>query len=366
MTKPSENPALSGLVALSNRTGADIRPTLLRVMTDLYLQKPAHTVEEEAEYTRMALKLIDHVDGKTRSMIAGKIAGYPNAPAAVRQRLLKDLIVVKAPEEPAQDHAKERAKESAKESTKESTKERAKERAKERTGGNAEAGAGEGTGKSAIEDAIQRPANDPAKPSTKTAAATPPTALELSELFVTSNAEERRLILLNLPYAPIMPAAPLDAVPAQAAIQLLEASALAHQSEKFVREFARALSISPTQALRLAQDPGGEPVVVAALALGMPAAVLQRILLCLNPAISRSIQRVYDLTLLHEDLTAASALRLVAIWQAADREENKPVASIPTSVPRVPQRAAGDSRPLVPVPRPKIRWDELARKADGG
>ena len=362
MPKPSENPALSGLVALSSRTGADIRPTLLRVMTDLYLQKPAHTAEEEAEYTRMALKLIDHVDGKTRSMIAGKIAGYPNAPAAVRQRLLKDLIVVKAPEEPAQDHAKERAKESAEESTKES----AKESAKQRTGGNAEAHAGEGTGKSAIEDAIRRPANDPAKPSTNTAAATPPTALELSELFVTSNAEERRLILLNLPYAPIMPAAPLDAASAQAAIQLLEASALAHQSERFVREFARALSISPTRALRLAQDPGGEPVVVAALALGMPAAVLQRILLCLNPAISRSIQRVYDLTLLHEDLMAASALRLVAIWQAADREEKKPAASNPASVPRVPQRAAEDSRPLVPVARPKIRWEELARKADNG
>ena len=143
MTKPSENPALSGLVALSNRTGADIRPTLLRVMTDLYLQKPAHTVEEEAEYTRMALKLIDHVDGKTRSMIAGKIAGYPNAPAAVRQRLLKDLIVVKAPEEPAQDHEERDAKESAKESQ-ESTKERRtrKYRRKRR------AGAGEGTGKS--------------------------------------------------------------------------------------------------------------------------------------------------------------------------------------------------------------------------
>ncbi len=185
-------------------------------------------------------------------------------------------------------------------------------------------------------------------------------------MFLTSNAEERRLILLNLPYAPIAPAAPLDAAPAQAAIQLLEASALAHQSERFVREFARALSISPTRALRLAQDPGGEPVVVAALALGMPAAVLQRILLCLNPAISRSIQRVYDLTLLHEDLMAASALRLVAIWQAADREEKKPAASNPASVPRVPQRAAEDSRPLVPVARPKIRWEELARKADNG
>src|SRR5262245_31504083 len=83
MTKSSEtpqNPSLNGLVALSNRSGVDIRPTLLRVVTDLYLRSPVHSEKEEVEYTRMALRLLDHVDGKTRAMIAEKIAGYPNAP----------------------------------------------------------------------------------------------------------------------------------------------------------------------------------------------------------------------------------------------------------------------------------------------
>jgi hypothetical protein len=345
MTEPSKNSPLNGLVELSNRTGADIRPTLLRVMTDLYLQKPEHTESEEAEYTRMALKLIDHVDAKTRAMIAGKIAGYPNAPAAMRQRLLKDHIVLKAAEQPGQEAAKETAEQS--------------------------------TGTSAgnvIKEATSVPGKAPAKPSAEATASPAPaplsgskaTALELSELFAACDAEERRLILLNLPYAPIAPADALDAASAQAAIQRLEAAALAHQAERFTREFGRALSISMTRALPLTQDPGGEPIVVAASALQMPAAVLARILLCLNPAISRSVQRVYDLTLLHEELKPASALRLVAIWQAADREEKRPAASTPIPVPRIPQRAADDSRPMVPAARPKIRWEELARKADGG
>src|SRR5882757_2717979 len=99
------NPDLNSLVKLSDREGVDIRPTLLRVVTDLYLQKPIHTDEESQRYERLALKLIEHVDAKTRATIAQKIAGYPNAPAAVRQRLLKDYIKVQAPEETAEASA---------------------------------------------------------------------------------------------------------------------------------------------------------------------------------------------------------------------------------------------------------------------
>ena len=65
--------------------GVDIRPTLLRVITDLYLQKTEHTEQESQRYERLALKLIERVDAKTKATIAQKIAGYPNAPAAVRQ-----------------------------------------------------------------------------------------------------------------------------------------------------------------------------------------------------------------------------------------------------------------------------------------
>jgi hypothetical protein len=321
MTETPKNPSLDGLAELSKRTGVDIRPTLLRVITDLYVRQPTHGEKEEAEYTRMALRLIDHVDAKTRAMIAGKIAGYPNAPAAVRQRLLKDHIVLKTPEEPAKEAAKN-------------------EPAKDKTA---------------------KPAS---KPPSKKSKADP---LELSELFFACNAEERRLILLNLSYAPIVPADPINAATAQSAIRNLEAAALTHQAERFARELGQVLSISRTQALRLTNDPGGEPIVVAAAALRMPAPVLQRILLCLNPAISRSVERVYDLALLHEELKAASALRLVALWQAADREAQRPPASAPVGVPRPPQRSVEDRmRPAAPVARPKILWDEYAKahKAD--
>ena len=82
----------------ANRDGVDIRPTLLRVMTDLYVQKAQHTEQEEQQFTELALRLIDLVDAKTRAIVADKIAGCPTAPAAVRQRLLKELISMKAPE----------------------------------------------------------------------------------------------------------------------------------------------------------------------------------------------------------------------------------------------------------------------------
>src|SRR5690349_9640307 len=96
------NPDLDGLMKLSNREGVDIRPTLLRVITDLYLQKSNHSAQESQRFERLALKLIEHVDAKTKATIAQKIAGYPNAPASVRQRLLKEYIRIKTPDEPVQ------------------------------------------------------------------------------------------------------------------------------------------------------------------------------------------------------------------------------------------------------------------------
>ncbi len=100
MTEAATPPNLHGLVELGNREGVDVRPTLLRVMTDLYIQKPSHTEQEEKHFTELALRLIELVDAKTRAIVADKIAGYPPAPAKVRQRLLRDLIVIKEPEAP--------------------------------------------------------------------------------------------------------------------------------------------------------------------------------------------------------------------------------------------------------------------------
>jgi hypothetical protein len=285
----------------------DIRPTLLRAMVDLYVQKQTHTEQEEQHFTKLALRLIDLVDAETRMIVANKIAGYPTAPAAVRQRLLKELISLKAP------------------------------------------------------DAAYAEPN----PLTDNA---PAPAEELSELFFASNAEERRLILENLPYALLPPAAPIAPGIAHEAINRLEAAALGHNSELFARELERVFVISRAQARRLYEDPLGEPIVVTAAALGMPTTTLQRILLCLAPTISQSVQRVYELALLHEELEPDAALRLIAIWQASNPAEKAPALQAAVHQPQhwQDEKSGRRATPLV-VNRPKVAWDEFiqAHKATG-
>jgi hypothetical protein len=98
--------------------------------------------------------------------------------------------------------------------------------------------------------------------------------------------------------------------------------------------------------------------VVAAVALGMSAAVLQRILLCLNPTISQSVQRVYELALLHEEVETDAALRLIAIWQASQKAEKKSQSVHPVATHQ-PQLWPDDrSERASPLARPKIRWEE--------
>jgi len=288
--------------------GVDIRPTLLRAMIDLYVQKQTHTEQEEQHFTQLALRLIDLVDAKTRTIVADKIAGYPMAPAAVRQRLLKELISLKAPD---------------------------------------------------LADAETRPLADNV----------PAPASELSELFFASSAEERRLILLNLSYAALAPAEPIAPAIARESTHRLEAAALGHNSELFARELERIFAISRAQARRLYEDELGEPIVVAAVALGMPTTMLQRILLCLNPTISQSVQRVYDLALLHREIEPGAALQLVAIWQASHPAEKSPAPQTAVHQPQYWQDEKSERRAApLPVTRPKVPWDEFiqARASEGG
>ena len=108
--------------------------------------------------------------------------------------------------------------------------------------------------------------------------------------------------------------------------------------------------------------------MVAAVALGMPAMMLQQILLCLSPAISQSVQRVYELALLHEEIKPDAALRLVAIWQASHPAESK--SSTRPAAAHQPQywrdEKSERSAPALPVTRPKVAWDEFvqSRKAE--
>ena len=83
MTAAPLFPGFDGLMTLSRREGVDIRPTLLRVLTDLYVQTSAHSADEERQFVELTSRLIDQVDDATRAAVRARLAIYPATPAEV-------------------------------------------------------------------------------------------------------------------------------------------------------------------------------------------------------------------------------------------------------------------------------------------
>src|SRR5258708_12965539 len=92
MTAAPLFPGFDGLMTLSRREGVDIRPTLLRVLTDLYVQASAHSADEERQFVELTSRLIDQVDDATRAAVRARLPVYPGTPAETLKNLaLKPL-----------------------------------------------------------------------------------------------------------------------------------------------------------------------------------------------------------------------------------------------------------------------------------
>ena len=257
---------LDYLTRLELRDGVDMRPTLLRVLTDLYVQKPAHTLAEERHYTELALRLLDAVDVATRQAVAESLTRYASPPRPVIERLERDLPDLAAA-------------------------------ARRQPNGR--------------KPGLLAEADEPIQAGI---------AIELNELFLAANAHERRLILLNLDIVAPLPAGSVK-LSRDDAGERLEAAALSRNREAFAQHLAQALQISRTQAHRLADDELGEPIIAAAKALNISREVLYRILLFVNVAIGHSVERVHALACLFDELTVQAAEHMVAIWQALPKAE---------------------------------------------
>ena len=87
MTTPPFFPGFDGLMTLSRREGVDIRPTLLRVLTDLYVQTNVHSDDEARQFVELTSRLIDQVDDATRAAVRARLSIYPATPPEVLKRL---------------------------------------------------------------------------------------------------------------------------------------------------------------------------------------------------------------------------------------------------------------------------------------
>jgi uncharacterized protein (DUF2336 family) len=321
-------PNLAGLEGLLDldRRGIDIRPTLLRVVTDQYLLGRAHTPDEERQFTELALRLFGETDIPTRATVATQLAPHVCTPRPIVLHLARDVLDVAepilrlSPQLTPADLAgivAERGPSYAAVIAKRRPPEPAPARVPPST-----------------PHAPRVLADTPLQATTARAAAataTPATAeslthagaSQLCELFYSAPPAERRLILTNLDFlATPLPKLPVALQPAD--IWRLESAALQQNTDAVVHELERMLGISRRQARRIVNDTRGEPIVVAAKALELPSDVLQRMLLFVNPRVGRSVDRVFELAALYEDISADAARRLIAFWRDADPPETQP------------------------------------------
>jgi len=275
MTK-SLFPGFDGLMSLSRREGVDVRPTLLRVLTDLYVQTRIHSEDEQRQFTELATRLIDQVDDATRAAIKAKLAIYPQTPVPVLQK----LGLVAAQEGRRVPLARE----------------------------------------------IPTPAPAPSPVRTPSdaelrmasnMAMQPKDAAEIHDMFFRAGASERALILHNLAQTPLKAAPRIPTVRAKRAIQILEMAAIAGDAENFTLELGDSLILPSRVAAQIVDDAGGEALAVAARALDMPSPNFQRILLFFKPAIGTSVNEVYRLSRLYDRLSDRSALVMLAAWRGS-------------------------------------------------
>src|SRR6202166_3489383 len=276
MTASPLFPGFDGLMTLSRREGVDIRPTLLRVLTDLYVQANAHSGDEERQFVELTSRLIDEVDDATRAAVRARLSVYPGTPAEIQRKPgLKPASF--------DQH---------------------------------------------VPIAFEIPAAPPAAPPVKvpteaqlrmqaTLSMQPKDAAEIHDMFSRADARERALILHNLQDTPLRAAARIPAARAQRAVETLEMAAFAADVENFTLEVSETLILPWRVARQVVDDPGGEPLACAARAVDMPSAVFQRVLLFLKPEIGTSVHTVYRLSRLYDALSERSALIMLAAWRGS-------------------------------------------------
>src|SRR6202051_3851629 len=281
MTTSALFPGFDGLMTLSRREGVDIRPTLLRVLTDLYVQASTHSEQEARQFVELTSRLIDQVDDATRAAVRARLAVYPATPAPVLKQLglkpaVPDQRVPLAHEIPAYLIP--------------------------------------GTAP-APEPA--RTAREAPLPLVSKLSMQPKDAAEISSLFFGAASSERALILHNLSETPLKASPRVPAQRAQRSIEALEMAAFVADVENFTLELGETLILPWKIATQVVNDPTGEPLACAAKALGMPSPVYQRVLLFLKPEIGTSVHNVYRLSRLYDVLKEQSALIMLASWRGS-------------------------------------------------
>jgi hypothetical protein len=278
MTTPPLFPGFDGLMTLSRREGVDIRPTLLRVLTDLYVQTSKHSTDEARQFVELTSRLIDQVDDATRAAVRARLAIYPATPIEILRKLgLKPAqsgqvvpLAAEIPSPPATPSPAE-----------------------------------------------PRPLTEAEKRMASNLAMQPQDAAQVCELFFRASAAERLSILHSLAETPLKASPRIPQARAARAIEALQMAAWVGDVESFTLELGETLILPARVAAQVVNDLSGEPLACAMKALGMPSMIFEHVLLFLNAEIGSSVNSVYRLSRLYDRLSERSALVMLAAWRGS-------------------------------------------------
>jgi uncharacterized protein DUF2336 len=317
MTTSPLFPGFDGLMTLSRREGVDIRPTLLRVLTDLYVQASTHSADEARQFVELTSRLIDQVDDATRAAVRARLAIYPATPAEIMRKLeLRPAHPdgpLPMPEEiPSPSH----------------------------------------------EAAAPKPLTEVQRRISSSLAMQPADAAQICEMFFGANGSERAAILHSLADTPLKASPKIPEARARRAIETLEMAAFAADIGNFTLELGESLILPARIALQIVDDPGGEPLAAALRAIGMPGPVFERVLLFLKPEFGTSVTTVYRLSRLYDRLGERAALVMLAAWRgstiAVTRAKYRP--TLHDDERQRARAAAAPTRPMVqPGSAPAVR-----------
>lgn len=301
------------LIELARRGRVELRPTLLRVLVDQFVQEPVHPPLERARFSELACRLLDNVDVSTRSIVAQRLAAYAGTPGVVAARLARDVIVVA---DPILRHSTALGE--------------AELHAILDTCGIAHAIAikmrrdlpesvarrlgstGKGTN-AASPHTLDMAPQDMALQDMVRGDGDPALTLTLARRFLTTDTEERKLILKAMPACPATAHEERIRRIDRKFGEQLERAALRHQSQEFA-VLLRRTGVPGDLAARIVSDPAGEPLLAVCRALEIPFGATSRILLFLNPEIGASVRQVFALAEWFEEIRPAAARRLLGAW----------------------------------------------------
>jgi uncharacterized protein (DUF2336 family) len=313
---------LEGLVALGRHGGLNMKPILLRVITDQFVSQPRHPARDIGQYEELARQLIADVDVPTALAVARRLGGHPDAPAAIIEKLLdKDtevaaaLFEVGAPVDRAKlaEHAEwgslaEATAIAGRRNLDANTATALARRLESEVLCALAANKDAPLDAHSVSYLVQRGRTD--RELGLVLLARTDLTFDRSTLFLLANSEQR---------AEVLAAARLggssggrERQPASHDVGAMADLAAAQKWTHFAIELATRLGCNPRGVQEIIRDKSGEPLAVALAALGMDPADAARIFLSSEPDIAHSMDRIRVLTRITSDLTVPAARRVLS------------------------------------------------------